>query len=144
MITSEQFVLEHLPKIGAAADKYARGHLLVVAGSYGMAGAAILCIRAAFASGAGYVSAMMPGTVYPVITAAVPEAVCLPYGEGDGDGFRRQFEKAAGRCDAVVFGPGTGTLRDMLAGPVFETEKPLLIDADGLNALAALAAAGKT
>ncbi len=144
MITDEQFVRANLPNISADSDKYTRGHLLVAAGSYGMAGAAILCIRAAFASGVGYVSALMPESIYPIITMAVPEAVCMPYSTSDENSFRRQFDRAVGRCDAVVFGPGVGALRDCLAAPVFETEKPLLIDADGLNALASLASAGNT
>ena len=139
MITTKKYVKSILPVIEETADKYSRGHLFVIAGSYGMAGAAILCIRAAFAAGVGYVTAAMPESIYPIVTAAVPEAVCLPYDPANMQEAESRFEKVFERCDAVVFGPGIGTLRDTLAPIVFsKVKKPLLIDADGLNALALL------
>ncbi|MBR3036923.1 MAG: NAD(P)H-hydrate dehydratase [Lachnospiraceae bacterium] len=136
MITTDIFVQEHLPVIGSAADKFSRGHLLVAAGSYGMAGAAILCIRAAYASGVGYVTAMMPKEIYPIVTAAVPEAVCLPYESENTADFAEKFAQAEEHCNAAVFGPGIGKFRAQAAHVVFEkTRRPLLVDADGLNAL---------
>ncbi|MBQ6036946.1 MAG: hypothetical protein IJL43_06485, partial [Lachnospiraceae bacterium] len=115
MITTDTFVQEHLPVIDSMADKFSRGHLLVAAGSYGMAGAAILCIRAAYASGVGYVTAMMPKEIYPIVTAAVPEAVCLPYESENMADFAEKFAQAEEHCNAAVFGPGIGKFRAQAA-----------------------------
>lgn len=106
------------------------GKLLVAAGSYGMAGAAILCARAALRSGVGLVNLAVPDTIVPILQTAIPEATCLP---------REVHENSVKRYQAAVIGPGIGTepsevvfLREMLR----HFPGSLLLDADALNLIA--------
>ena len=154
-VTEETFVRDHLPKIREEDCKFDRGRLLLIAGSYGMAGALILSARAALRAGVGYLTLLLPKPIYPVVTAAVPEAVCRIYDTDDPGKMREQFETALSKADAVAVGPGLGTLRGAVmeeilryfspenantkdANGVFRKNKKLLIDADGLNALTEL------
>ncbi|MBO7364323.1 MAG: NAD(P)H-hydrate dehydratase, partial [Lachnospiraceae bacterium] len=131
------FVRDHLPPVPADADKFTRGHLFMVCGSYGMAGAAVLAARSALRTGVGYLTAAVPEQVWPVFTAAVPEAVCLVYDGQDPDSVREAMKKGVRRADAVLAGCGLGTLRDRVLPVLLPIcGKPLLLDADGLNYLA--------
>lgn len=126
------YVRDRLPEIRKEYNKYDRGRLLLIAGSYGMAGACILACRSALRSGIGYLNAAVPKEIYGIVAGAVPEAVFTVYEKPE------DLAEALGKADAVLLGPGLGTLRDDISAFVFsEGTKPLLIDADGLNALAA-------
>lgn len=106
------------------------GHVLLVAGSEGMTGAAILSAKGAFRSGAGLVYMYVPRSIFQVIQISVPEAICIDRAE----------KISLERYDAVVFGPGLGVSesgRDMLRWLLKEFEGPMVIDADGLNIIAA-------
>ena len=129
-ITAE-YVRKHLPVIQRDYNKYDRGRLLVVAGSYGMAGAAVLASKAALRSGIGYLNVAVPTEIYEILAVSVPEAVFTVYEKAE------DLETAIDKADAIVLGPGLGTLRDTVCPYVFKkAKKPLLIDADGLNSLA--------
>lgn len=126
------YVRDRLPEIRKEYNKYDRGRLLLIAGSYGMAGACILACRSALRSGIGYLNAAVPKEIYGIVAGAVPEAVFTVYEKPE------DLAEALGKADAVLLGPGLGTLRDDISAFVLsEGTKPLLIDADGLNALAA-------
>ena len=76
------------------------GRILLVAGSEGMMGAAVLTCRAALRSGAGLVQLAVPEEQFPVVQIAVPEATCRT----------RSFSpEDLRRYDAVAVGPGLGT-----------------------------------
>ena len=131
-----RFVKEHLPEIPADANKYTRGYLLLIAGSYGMAGAAVMAARAALRTGVGYLNLAVPASIYGIVSQAVPEAVFTVYDETDPKDIEEKLIPPMKRASAVAFGSGTGALREMLFRIVSENcEKPLLLDADGLNAL---------
>lgn len=117
------------------------GQLLTVCGSYGMAGAALLCIRGALRSGVGLVRAAVPRSVYPLLAAAQPEAVFLPLPEDERGCFSAEavdsLHSAAATASAVVAGCGLGQgagqtalVESLLTCPV-----PLILDADGINAV---------
>jgi ADP-dependent NAD(P)H-hydrate dehydratase / NAD(P)H-hydrate epimerase len=109
------------------------GHVLAVAGSPGKSGAAVLCGTAALRAGAGLVTVATPEAVQPVVASARAELMteALP-----ADPLARCLELAA-RMDAVVVGPGLGGDAAALArGITAGATGPLVIDADGLNALA--------
>jgi NAD(P)H-hydrate epimerase len=125
------FVREHLPEIKKEYNKFDRGRLLVIAGSYGMAGACIMAARSALRTGIGYLNVAVPKEIYEILAVSVPEAVFTIYENPE------DLSGALLRADAVLLGPGLGTLRDRICPYVFrEGRKPLLIDADGLNTLA--------
>ncbi|MSR22286.1 MAG: NAD(P)H-hydrate dehydratase [Gemmatimonadetes bacterium] len=83
--------------------KKAEGWLLILAGSPGMAGAAVLAARGALRAGAGYVQVASPPENRSVIQAAVPEAIFLDVSDED------RLLDAARSCDALAAGPGMGT-----------------------------------
>lgn len=122
------------------------GHALVVAGSRGMPGAAILAARAALRSGAGLVSVAAPRGAAAVIAGAVPAALTLPLPEDEEGALRPDgVEPLAAyarerRVTAFAIGPGLTTrpgaarfTLHALAG----LRLPAVVDADALNALSA-------
>lgn len=154
-VTDEQFVREALPVILKNFQKFDRGRLLLIAGSYGMAGCAILSARAALRAGVGYLTIALPSSIYGIVTAAVPEAVCAIYDTEDLRQLASQFETLFDRADAIAAGPGLGMLRASVISPILDyfspengekkdangvrrKEKKLLLDADALNALSEL------
>lgn len=120
------------------------GRVLVIAGSVGKTGAAILAASGALRMGAGLVTVATPAPALPLVAQGRVELMTesLPVGS---DG--RLSSEAAARacslakaCDAVVLGPGLGqdsAAREFVREFVARCPGPLVIDADGLNALAA-------
>ena len=106
------------------------GRVLIVAGSEGMMGAAVLSCRSALRSGAGLVQLAVPKELFPVAQVAVPEATCRT----------RSFSpEDLARYDAVAVGPGLGTERESVEAVKFileHYEGPLVLDADALNIIA--------
>ena len=110
-------------------------------GSYGMAGAAILAAKAALRSGAGILKAVLCDGIYAPFTASVPEAVCVPLKQTDKgtlppDGI--DYEKILSGCSAVLAGCGLGNNADtaeIVKALCENSEIPIVIDADGINAL---------
>lgn len=117
------------------------GKTLAVCGSYGMAGAAVLSLRAALKSGVGLAYGFLPDNIYEIAAISVLEAVFLPYTENlklsDSDA-----EKLASKvelCDSVLFGCGVGQrkVNEQILEILFSKALcPLIIDADGINTLA--------
>jgi len=124
------------------AHKGTFGHVLIVAGSVGKSGAAILAACGALRAGAGLVTVATPEPALPLVAAGRPELMTepLPVGGSGGLGpeaLARALALAKGK-DAVVIGPGLGqeaSTRDVVRGFVAACPAPLVIDADGLNAL---------
>lgn len=105
------------------------GKVLVIAGSAGMAGAAVLCARGALRAGAGLVRISAPEELYPILQVGVPEATCVP---------RTRCLPELTACDAVAIGPGLGDDEENAAivrGVLEEYEKTVVLDADGINAI---------
>ncbi len=119
------------------------GHLLLVAGSLGKAGAAVLAARAAVRAGAGLVTAAVPEPILAILQLGAVEAmgVPLPAGAGGGlaaGGVELVLAAAAGKS-ALALGPGLGQEAETAAAVrrlVAAIELPLALDADGLNAFA--------
>ena len=118
------------------------GRVLLVAGSYGMAGAAILAAKAALRSGAGQVTVATPRSIYPIVAAVVPEAIFLPLDE-DEDGCVSSdavelIVRRAQNADAVVLGCGLGcsvAVTQLFLQLRRRVTCPLILDADGINAV---------
>ncbi len=119
----------------AFSHKGTYGHALIIAGKYGMAGAAVLAARACLRSGVGKVTVASPQMNNAILQVAVPEAI-ISLDPSD-TVFSAALPLEA--YDAVAIGPGIGTDRTT-ANAFFEQmtrcTKPLVIDADGLNIMA--------
>ena len=130
-----------LPEHGPEASKADRGKLLVVAGSVGLPGGAILAALAALRVGCGTVRVAAPRSVAVAIGAAVPELMVIPLPEtSDGTSSEAAFDLLAKQfksCDAAVIGPGLGSGDEVdRLGVRFATECPLptVVDAGSLLA----------
>jgi NAD(P)H-hydrate epimerase len=135
--------------------KNTHGHVLIIAGSRRMSGAAVLCGNAAMRSGAGLVTIATPASALPAIAARVmPEVMTVELAEtapqakqaaaqADAPALsERAIETAlqlAARADALAIGPGFTSDEDaarLVRAVVRRRSAPVVIDADGLNALA--------
>ena len=117
------------------AHKGAMGNALVIAGSYGMAGAAILAVEACLRSGAGKVTCHSPRKNVAVMQTAVPEAVLQIDREETTFGDPVDTED----YQAVGIGPGLGTAEQTAIAIIAQlrrTQCPLVADADAINILA--------
>jgi len=117
------------------AHKGAMGQALIIAGSYGMAGAAILATEACLRSGAGKVTAHSPRKNVAIMQLAVPEAVLHT------DREETIFAEAIETEDfqAVGLGPGLGTTEQTAIAVIAQlrrTQCPVVADADAINILA--------
>ena len=136
-----EMVAERFAPRAADSHKGTYGRLLTVCGSYGMAGAAQLCIRGALRSGAGLVSAAVPRSVYPLLAPVIPEAVFLPLPEENGQiGIEAEESllRAVSGATAVVVGCGLGTgeaQRHLVRRICEYSTRPVILDADGINVI---------
>ncbi len=120
------------------------GNILIVAGSTGKSGAAVMSGSAALWSGAGLVTVATPDVVLPIVAAAHPEYMTEPLAATkDGTIARSNLSKrfaaiAKGRT-VLAIGPGLGQnkgTQEFIRSVVTTTELPTILDADGLNAFA--------
>ena len=131
-----------LPRRDPAGHKGDFGKVLCVCGSVGYTGAPIFASRAAVRTGAGLVFLGVPERVWPVAAVKSDEAMPFPLPEtAEGRLSLRAEEPIRERakdCDAVLLGCGLGRGQetDELVRRLLDMEKPLVLDADGLNALA--------
>lgn len=112
------------------------GHALLIAGSYGSMGAAVLAARAALRSGLGLLTVHVPRHATHILQIAVPEALV----EADSHDLSFSGLDTFDRYEAIGVGCGIGTQGSTLGGMndlLKNAKAPLVIDADGLNALAA-------
>jgi NAD(P)H-hydrate epimerase len=127
----------------ADAHKGTRGRVVVVGGDTGMAGAARMVARAAFATGAGLVHVACPADTVRALQAAEPDVQTVEQ-EFASPPSPALLDLVA-RADAVVLGPGLGRSEwaRSLWHRVLAADLPLVVDADGLNLLAELGAGGR-
>lgn len=132
-----------MPPRRADSHKGEYGRVLVLAGSRGMAGAAALAGNAALRAGAGLVTIGTAESVYPVLAAQVTCCMTRPFPETSAatlsDRGRGEILDFARSFDVVALGPGLGrhpSTARLVHHLVLGLEKPIVLDADGLNALA--------
>ena len=140
-LLDEDWVGQLLPERLRASHKGDNGHVLIVAGSRRMRGAAILCARAALRAGAGLVTVAGIDVVCDAVSAQLPEALLMPLPELDGAISPEAAEailEIQPRVGSAVFGPGMthgDGVKRLLAAVWKEWTKPCVLDADALNAL---------
>ena len=121
------------------------GHVLVVGGSYGKAGAPAMASLACLRSGAGLVTAAVPKSIVDTVTRITPELMMVPLAEGSKgavsfknlDGAK--LDALMAKITVVAVGPGLSTEGDASAFArqvVEKTAVPVVVDADALNAFA--------
>lgn len=138
----KQFVKYSLPKRENNTQKGDYGKVLIIGGKIGMTGAPTLAAQGALRAGAGLVTVATPQSLNHILEQKLTEAMTYPLPDTDGHLSKdaaEKIKKLMKRCDCVLFGPGLGTSENIcsLLKEVMENcTVPLVIDADGLNALA--------
>jgi NAD(P)H-hydrate epimerase len=133
-----------IPERPANSYKGDYGHALVIAGSRGKTGAALMTSRACLRTGAGMVTIGIPETLSDIFQGRVTEEMVLPLPD---DGRGMLSPEALGpilnfvsqKADVIAIGPGIGVsdaTRRMMTELIMTSPVPLVIDADGLNSLA--------
>lgn len=150
-ITDEELTLIHKKTKGA--NKGSNAKILVIAGSEDIYGACYLSALAAMKAGAGYVKIFTHKNNIATLQDKLPEAVCISYDESLLEDFKsynvaddlkedkiKSLKAAIDFADAVLIGPGLSTSelsKEILKFTVKNVNKPLIIDADGINLIAA-------
>jgi hydroxyethylthiazole kinase-like uncharacterized protein yjeF len=134
-------VVDRIPRRAANSTKFAAGAVLVCGGSTGLTGAPSLACESAQRAGAGYVTALVPASLNLVFELRLLEAMSVPLPDDDGALTVKALEtvlERTERADALVLGPGIGRAagtQKLVRRIARRSELPLLLDADGLNAL---------
>jgi NAD(P)H-hydrate epimerase len=119
------------------AHKGNYGHSLILAGSKGKAGAAVLCAKACLRSGTGLLTLHVPGSANDILQITVPEAMVIADRNA---GFNTKIEEDITKYDAIGIGPGLGVSSEskmLLKDLMTAYRKPVILDADALNSVAA-------
>jgi hydroxyethylthiazole kinase-like uncharacterized protein yjeF len=165
-VVNQEYVFTHLPERPSDAHKSTFGNVMIVAGSLNYSGAALLSGRAAFRSGAGWVTLAVPSFLHGILAGDFPEAtwVHLPYENGviSAEGVPIIYKNLL-RVTAMLVGPGFGladTTREFINGLLAGSQPPstgkentpstgkrntridslpsMVVDADGLKLLSQL------
>ena len=130
------------PARHASAHKGSFGHLLIVAGSVGKTGAAVMAAEAALRAGAGLVTVASAKSAVPMMAPQLPEVMWEPLEEtatgAIAFGALEQLVELAKERSAIAMGPGLGLHDDtvrLVQELLQKLASPLVVDADGLNAL---------
>lgn len=115
------------------------GHLLIIAGSIGMAGAASLCAKGALRGGVGLVTIACVDAIVPILQTLAPCAMCVPLPSANGaltDDAAEMIHNLLPGKTAIAVGPGLsrGASAKVLQ-TILESDLPAVIDADALNIL---------
>lgn len=112
------------------------GHSLMVAGSYGKMGAAVLSSKACLRSGTGLLSCHIPKCGYEILQTSVPEAMVMT---DFNSSYNTKIDDDLSKFDAIGIGPGIGTASEtkMLLHEIFDScRNSIVLDADALNIIA--------
>lgn len=132
---------EMLPQRQRDGHKGTFGHLLVLAGSLGKSGAAVMTSESGLRGGAGLVTLACPAAIQPIVASQLKEVMTLPISELKGEASLLALEdvqKAIVNKQALAIGPGLGSGSEvfgLVRRLVQDCNLPMVIDADGLNAL---------
>ena len=135
-----EYVRSLMPRRDPAGHKGTFGKAYLLGGSVGYTGAPVLCAAAAERSGCGLVFLGVPESVWPAAAVKCWGAMPHPLAERDGrlsPDAEEEIRRRAAGCDAVAIGcgMGRGEESDLLLRRLLTVEKPLVLDADGINAL---------
>ncbi len=141
-LISPEFIASMLAPRKLDTHKGSYGHILVVAGSIGKTGAAVMAANAALRIGAGLVTLACPESVHLAIENKTTEVMSVPLPETDKHTIAhsaiRQILELAGRTDVIAIGPGLTTHSEtcrMVTDLIPNLQIPIVADADALNAM---------
>ena len=132
-----------LPQRRPDSHKGDYGRCLIIAGSVGYTGAPSMCARAASRTGAGLVYLGVPKPIYDIMAVKLEEEMPFPLPD-DGHGrlspnAGSEILQRAGQSDVCLIGPGLGKsaeITELVTSAVQLIKTPIVLDADGLNAIA--------
>lgn len=137
LLMPEPSDLGRIPPRPARSNKRTFGRVLVIAGSTGMAGAALFCAQAAYAAGCGLVKIVTCASCRTIVQSVLPEALLSVYEEDSSDDCLQELLAEAIRWpDVIAIGPGLGTqnrARSMVEQTLLCADVPVVADADALN-----------
>lgn len=142
MLVTRALVDGAVPRRRLDAHKGDAGRVLVVAGSVGHSGAAVLAAWGALRGGAGLVTVGVPAAIYGLVGASVIEGMPHPLPDADGGLDPQAAERVlelARAADVVACGPGLGQapgVHEVVRRLLVEADRPVVLDADGLNVFA--------
>lgn len=138
-------VQEHIDKMSNRPEdshKGDYGRVMVLAGSIGMTGAAYLCSQGALTAGSGLVTCAVPESLNNILEIKLTEVMTLPLDETKQITVslkaKSKILNFSERADVVAIGPGLGSgaeVRKLIRSLVKDIKKPIVLDADGLNAI---------
>ncbi|MHB1922275.1 MAG: NAD(P)H-hydrate dehydratase [Chitinophagaceae bacterium] len=137
-LTDAPLIASIYKKRSPFANKGNFGHALLIAGSQGKMGAAVLSASGCLRSGVGLLTCYIPEVGYDIIQTSVPEAMCRVYKPDESDPLP-QFKSLLplkGKYKSIGIGPGIGTHSQMIQLLEFilsEYSQPMVLDADALN-----------
>ncbi len=134
-LTESSLVATLLPKRSKFDHKGTFGHAMLLVGSKGKMGAAVLAAKGCLRSGAGLVTAHIPGSGYTIMQTALPEAMCSCDHHPEAITDLPDLTP----YNAIAAGPGIGTGKEttnLIMRLIEAAQAPLVLDADALNILA--------
>ncbi|MBD2177477.1 NAD(P)H-hydrate dehydratase [Pseudanabaena sp. FACHB-1998] len=138
-IDPAQILRDRLPiKRSPIAHKYQIGHLLLVVGSLKYGGAAILAALGAKATGIGMLSIAVPNSLKPMILAQIPDALVIGCPETESGAIASLPDLDLSKYQAITCGCGLSLDANPIVKLVLDSDRPLVLDADGLNTLATM------
>ncbi|MBC5805051.1 MAG: hypothetical protein DLM53_01290 [Candidatus Eremiobacter antarcticus] len=139
VMTKQQFFF-WLPRRSRQADKRSAGEVVVIGGSSRYVGAPVLAALGAQHSGAGYVTVSCPASAAAAIGSHLMEQIMVPWPDSDEVAtIVNALLDVTRHAGAVVLGPGLGresATQDIVRRFLTQTTRPLVVDADGLFAIA--------
>ena len=137
---TDKLVKTMLPERKRLSHKGTFGTVVMIAGSYGMAGAAAISAQAAYKTGCGLVKIIAPISICNILNIMIKEAVIIPVPEKNGIMLPELTEKAMQaikKADSVLVGCGLGRgeHNKLIQNVLSATDAGVIIDADGINAL---------
>lgn len=137
--------LPELPARKTDSHKGSFGRVLLIAGSRGMSGAACLSGLGALRGGAGLVFVAVPSGIVSIVAGSEPSYLTIPLPEDEAGRLdasaTETLQDEVAKPDVIAIGPGCGqsqAVTDIVTWLYRNIDKPLVVDADGLNALATL------
>ncbi len=142
-LITDRLVREWWPRRTGTEHKGNFGRVLVIAGSRGMSGAAVMAAQAAARSGAGLVTLGVPAGIHNIAETKLTEVMTFPLSQTDRGTLSiaalEEIMDRAGNSDVLALGPGLGTgdeTAELVKEILLKLKIPCVLDADGLNVLA--------